>query len=96
MSQTVESRVLAAIAKIKNIRPDELQLSQLIEDVCNNSLDKIDLMIELEIIFAISIPVITIELNTIQDLVDEIKKLIPQRTEKTHMDKDFLYDDGHS
>lgn len=78
MDQTIEHRVLGAIAKVKNITPDDLRLNQLIEDVCNNSLDKIDLMIELELIFAISIPVITIELNTIQDLVDEIKKLTLQ------------------
>ena len=76
MNQTIESRVLCAVAKVKNITQEDIRLDQLIEDVCNNSLDYVELMIELEVVFGESIAMMTTELSTIQDLVDEIEKIM--------------------
>ena len=85
MNQSIEQRVLKIIAKIKNISPNDIRVEQAIEDVCEDSLDVVSLLFDLEDEFEISIPDEAKELKTIQDMINGIETLIQakQVTEET-------------
>jgi acyl carrier protein len=85
MNQSIEQRVLKIIAKIKNISPNDIRVEQAIEEVCEDSLDVVSLLFDLEDEFEISIPDEAKELKTIQDMINGIETLIQAKriTEET-------------
>lgn len=85
MEQGIEKRVLKIIAKIKNISPEDIKLTQSIQEVCEDSLDMVTLLFDLEDEFSISIPDEAKELKTIQEMIVGIEKLVQaqQKQEET-------------
>lgn len=85
MEQTLESRVINIIAKNQKISPADIRLEQLIEEVCEDSLDIVQMLFALEDEFNIDIPDEAKELKTIGDIVRGIAKLVAlkEKTEAT-------------
>jgi acyl carrier protein len=76
MNKIVENRVINLIAKTQKISIDDIKLDQLIEDICEDSLDVVNLLFELEDEFDLSIPDEAKESKTIRDIVIGIEKLM--------------------
>lgn len=85
MTPTIEHRVIQIVAKTTKISPEDVQLDQLIEDVCEDSLDQVNLLFELEDEFDVDIPDEARESKTIQDIVLGIEKLM-QAKEKQEVE----------
>lgn len=76
MSQTVEHRVIHLIAKTQNKTPDEIQLDQSIEEICDTSLDLVNLLFDLEDEFDREIPDDTKNARTVREIVYGIEQLV--------------------
>lgn len=78
MEQTIEERVSDILAQelgveVSDIKPD----SRLVEDFCLDSLDSIQLAVELEEEFHINIPAeVERELRTVQQIYDYVVKAV--------------------
>ena len=77
MSETVATKVIAAIAKAKKIAPETITLDSKFEELNIDSLDGLNLFFELEEEFDLSIPDERVRtLRTIGQVVEEIDRLL--------------------
>lgn len=76
MEQTVQERVLRVIAKTHKVSPEDIHLNQNIDELCEDSLDLVNLLFELEDEFDIDIPDAAKESKTIHDIVTGIEQLL--------------------
>jgi acyl carrier protein len=79
--ETTEFRVINLIAKAQKIPAENIHPDQAIEEVCEDSLDMVNLLFALEDEFNLSIPDEARESKTIRDIVNGIEKLL--QTEET-------------
>ena len=83
MSETVATKVIAAIAKAKKIAPETITLDSKFEELNIDSLDGLNLFFELEEEFDLSIPDERVRtLRTIGQVVEEIDRLLAERSEQ--------------
>ncbi len=84
MSQsTIERRVINTIAKTQKISPNDIKLEHLIEEICQDSLDQVSVLFELEDEFDLSFPDEARELKTIGDIVKGIETLMKEKQESS-------------
>ena len=76
MSQQIQERVFQAIAKSLMLPPEDIQLTQPIEELCENSLDMVSLVFALEDEFNLNFTNEATEARTIQDIVVGIENLL--------------------
>jgi acyl carrier protein len=77
LSDEIIGKVLASIAKIKRIAPENISLDSTFEELKMDSLDGLDLLFELEEIFDLTIPDERARsLRTVRGIVEEIEKLL--------------------
>lgn len=74
--ETIEFRVINLIAKAQKIPAENIHLDQAIEEVCEDSLDMVNLLFSLEDEFNLSIPDEAKESKTIRDIVNGIEQLL--------------------
>jgi acyl carrier protein len=80
VSDEIIEKVLASIAKIKSISPENIRLDSTFEELKMDSLAGLDLFFELEEIFDLTIPDETARsLRTVRDITEEIEKLLADR-----------------
>jgi acyl carrier protein len=80
MSESVASKVIAAIAKAKKIPPETITLDSTFDELKIDSLDGLNLFFELEEAFDLSIPDERVRtMRTIGQVVDEIDRLVAER-----------------
>lgn len=82
MNQSIEHRVFKILAKTKKCQPQDIKPEQLIEDICEDSLDQVNLLFELEDEFDIDIPDEARELKTVQEIVAGVEKLVNAKQEQ--------------
>ena len=81
MSDSVSTKVIHAIAKVKHISPESVTLESRLEDLRLDSLDGLDVFFELEEAFDLSIPDEQVRsVRSVQEIVDEITRLLDNRT----------------
>jgi acyl carrier protein len=77
VSDEIIEKVLASIAKIKSISPENIRLDSTFEELKMDSLAGLDLFFDLEEIFDLTIPDETARsLRTVRGIVEEIEKLL--------------------
>jgi acyl carrier protein len=77
MKQDILTPVIAAIAKQKQLDPETITSESVLKDLGISSLDAITIVYELEEEFDIEVPSDDLDnLDTVQDIVDSISKLI--------------------
>lgn len=76
--QSIEQRVINLIAKTQNIPVENIHLDQAIEEICQDSLDMVNVLFALEDEFNLSIPDEAKESKTIRDIVKGISVLLQQ------------------
>jgi acyl carrier protein len=76
--ETIEHRVIRLIAKTQNIPAENIHLDQAIEEICQDSLDMVNLLFALEDEFNLSIPDEAKESKTIDDIIKGITTLLQQ------------------
>jgi acyl carrier protein len=80
LSDEILGKVLASIAKIKEIAPENISLDSTFEELKMDSLDGLDLFFELEETFDLTIPDERARsLRTVRNIVEEIEKLLSDR-----------------
>lgn len=79
MNQTIESQVINIISMTAKIPVENIRPEQLIADVCESSLDLVNLLFDLEDKFDICIPDDAKYLKTIRDIVIDVEKLIEEK-----------------
>ena len=80
LSDEILGKVLASIAKIKEIAPENISLDSTFEELKMDSLDGLDLFFELEETFDLTIPDERARsLRTVRHIVEEIEKLLSDR-----------------
>ncbi len=76
MSDAVAEKVIAALASVKRIPAETIQLETNLQEMGIDSLDVFSLLFELENTFNISIPDDDVRsLRTVHDIVEGIKKI---------------------
>ena len=81
MTASIKDRVIKVIEKTSKISAEDIQSNLLIADICEDSLDLVNLLFELEDEFNIDIPDEARESNSIQDIVTGIEKLMLAKQE---------------
>ena len=76
--EALEQRVIHLIAKTQKIPAENIHLDQAIEEICQDSLDMVNLLFALEDEFNLSIPDEAKESKTIGDIVNGIAALLKQ------------------
>jgi acyl carrier protein len=80
MSESVASKVIAAIAKAKKIPAETITLDSTFDELKIDSLDGLNLFFELEEAFDLSIPDERVRtMRTIGQVVEEIDRLVAER-----------------
>jgi acyl carrier protein len=80
LSEEIAKRVIASIAKIKDIDPDTVKLNTTFEELKMDSLDGLDLYFDLEEAFDLTIPDERAHsLRTVGNIVVEIQKLLVEQ-----------------
>lgn len=81
LSVEIIDKVLASIAKVKGIAPENISLDSTFEELKMDSLDGLNLFFELEESFDLSIPDERARsLRTVRSIVEEIEKLLSSQT----------------
>ena len=81
MTASIKDRVIKVIEKTSKISAEDIQSNLLIADICEDSLDLVNLLFELEDEFNIDIPDEARESKSIQDIVTGIEKLMLAKQE---------------
>jgi acyl carrier protein len=78
--ESIETRIIAELAKIKKTQPETIQKqARLIEDLAIDSLDTLDLIFQLEEEFDIDIPQgHQLQLSTVQDVITYVQQRVGQ------------------
>ncbi len=80
MSNAIAGKVIALVAKTKNIAPETITMDSTFEELKMDSLDGLDLFFELEEAFDLSIPDDRARLlRSVRNVVEEIERLISGR-----------------
>jgi acyl carrier protein len=80
MTDSVDERVVAAIAKLKKIPPETITLDSTLEELRVDSLDGLNLFFELEEAFDMSIPDEKARtLRTVRQVVEELQRILAER-----------------
>jgi acyl carrier protein len=80
VSDEIIEKILASIAKIKSIAPENIRLDSTFEELKMDSLAGLDLFFDLEEIFDLTIPDERARsLRTVRDVAGEIEKLLADR-----------------
>jgi acyl carrier protein len=80
LSDEILGKVVASIAKIKEIAPEKVGMNSTFEDLKMDSLDGLDLFFELEEAFDLTIPDARVRsLRTVGNVAEEIEKLLSER-----------------
>ena len=83
MSKEIIEKVIASIAKVKNIAPDTIALDSTFEELKMDSLDGLDVFFDLEEALDLTIPDDRARsLRTVRNVVEEIDKLLLERNAK--------------
>ncbi|AWN73940.1 phosphopantetheine-binding protein [Legionella anisa] len=83
MSQQVQKRVLQVIAKVLTLSPENIQITQPINEICDDSLDLVNLVFTLEEEFNLDIADKVKEAKTVYDIIACIDTLVQQATENS-------------
>lgn len=71
VNTTTPQQVIALVAQELRLRPEAIELaSDFVEDLGTDSLDKLELLVQLERAFRLRIPHDTDKFETVQDLID--------------------------
>jgi len=83
MSESTLERVKRLFIDKLDLNERELVPTATLDSIGLDSLDKIEFMFVLEDEFKIKIPDREVQINTIQDLIDTIDRLVVEQTDKT-------------
>ncbi|HHT0592278.1 TPA: acyl carrier protein [Legionella anisa] len=83
MSQQVQERVLQVIAKVLTLPPENIQITQPINEICDDSLDMVNLVFTLEEEFNLDIADKVKEAKTVYDIIECIDALMQESTESS-------------
>ncbi|MCE0723338.1 MULTISPECIES: acyl carrier protein [Legionella] len=81
MNQQVQKRVLQVIAKVLILPPENIQITQPLHEICDDSLDMVNLVFTLEEEFNLDIADKAKEAKTVYDIIVIIDTLMQQATE---------------
>ncbi|KTD41696.1 acyl carrier protein [Legionella parisiensis] len=81
MNQQVQERVLQVIANVLTLPPESIQITQAINEICDDSLDMVNLVFTLEEEFNLDIADKAKEAKTVYDIIASIDALMQQATE---------------
>jgi acyl carrier protein len=80
LSDEIITKVVASIARLKEISPEKVRLDSTFEELRMDSLDGLDLFFQLEESFDLTISNERARsLRTVRDIVEEIEKLLLER-----------------
>ncbi len=71
----IKEKVIEVLAQYKDCAPEEIDVAQSFEELKLDSLDTVEIVMNLEEAFEIELK-ITEELKTVQDVIDAISKLV--------------------
>jgi acyl carrier protein len=71
----IKEKVIEVLAQYKDCAPEEIDVTQSFEELKLDSLDTVEIVMNLEEAFEIELK-ITEELKTVQDVIDAITKLV--------------------
>lgn len=83
MSESTLERVKKLFIDKLDLNEKELVPTATLDSIGLDSLDKIEFMFVLEDEFKIKIPDREVQINTIQDVIDTIDRLVVEQTDKT-------------
>ncbi len=80
MSDAIDQKVIAAIAKMKKIPPETVTLDSTLEELKIDSLDGLNLFFELEEAFDMSIPDEKARtMKTVRQVVEELERILAEK-----------------